>query len=183
MKKLVLLFTITLILCGCDNQEKDTFKHYDLKDKDINIYKYETEKTLETYVLADITPTPYESVLTGLFYKVGNDDYILLETLESSTMEAYKKNYMYIFYENKLYGLGNGDTPNIFEIELNGKNSKFKELEFRVKDTNSAIFVNSLGSVDDKSIKLNGIIFIDEHSQRKSFICSLEDCLCEIEEN
>jgi len=183
MKKLILLFAITLVLVGCSKEEQDTFEHYDLKDKDVNIYKYETENKIETYVLADITPDVAYSSLTGLFYKVGNEDYILLETLESSTSDAYKKNHMYRFYENKLYGLGNGNTPMVFEIDLNGKSSKLQELEFRVKETNSFIFCTTIDDINDKIIKLHGEIFIDERSQRKSFVCSLEDYLCEIKEN
>ena len=120
------LLIICVIVTGC-TKEEDTFEHYDLKDKDLNTYIYHSdERGKEIYVLADLTPSTYESCLTGLFYKVAENDYILLETLEFNQRESYKKNNVYQFYNDKLYGVGNGISPMVFEIKLNGKKSKIK---------------------------------------------------------
>ena len=125
MKKFfsLVMLLICLIATGCQ-KEDDAYKHYDLKDKDIETYVYYSDKRgKETYALSDLT-TGDMTITTGFFYKVADDDFILLETLESSHNDAYKNKSTYQFYDNKLYGVGNGNTPMIFEIELKGKESK-----------------------------------------------------------
>lgn len=185
MKKIIFvcLLAISVLLTGC-NKVKDKYEHYDLKDKDLNIYTYYTDnQSKEIYALADITPNSYESFLTGLFYKIDDTDYILLETLESSQENAYKKNNMYQFYDNKLYGVGNGNSPMIFEIELLGKESKIKELEFKINDKINPFLTSSIKSIDKGIITLAGDIFIGEHSEYKNFECNLKDYECTIKGN
>ena len=99
MKKLFIILMLVLVVCGCSNSsKKGTFKHYDLKDKDLNPYSYIYEDgSSDLYVLADMTGKDSLAVMTGLFYKVGEDDYILLDTFESSQTEAYVKNSIYSF--------------------------------------------------------------------------------------
>lgn len=191
MKKALFLCVLgvwILLLCGCNNgnnEDNDSFEHYDLKDKKLNVYTYynDDEEKLETYALADITPGSYESVLTGFFYKIGNDDYILLETLEYSQQEAYKKKHVYQFYGNKLYGVGNGDSPMIFEIELKGKESKIKELKFKINDKINPFLTSTIKNIDKNLITFYGNIFIGEHSENKYFECSLENYECSIKDN
>ena len=178
MKKIVLILIVLILLCGC-GKEKDNFEHYPLSDKDFVSYEYINDKGIkEVYALADITPSSHESVLTGLFYKVGEDDYILLETLESSTRNAYKEKYMYSFYDNKLYGVGNGDTASIFEIELNGKKSNIKELNLKYND--STIIPSSIKSVDEEKISVNAFYFEGEHSSNGTFSCTLNTLDCSL---
>ncbi len=167
-----------LILClnftGCGDKEKlkeTAFEHYDLSDKQPNIYTYYNDNGAQVYALADITPISHESILTGLFYQVGNNDYILIETLESSTTNAYKLDSMYRFWGNKLYGTGNGQTPSFFEIELDRKDSKMKEIKLNFLTT-------GIKNIDNKSITLSGITFIDEHNVSKTFKCTLKDFEC-----
>ena len=185
MKKILGIFfiNICILLCGC-TKEKDNFEYYDLKDKELNIYTYYNDDSnqKEVYALADITPKDYMSILTGFFYQIDEDKYILLETLESNKTDAFKQNSVYQFYDNKLYGVGNGDTPMIFEIELNGTKSKIKELEFEVEvngKTNSFI-TPSIKNIDNNQISFSGLIFIDDHSEQKYFDCSLKDYKCSI---
>lgn len=106
-KILILCLLIACIgLTGC-KKEKDEYEHYDLKKKDINSYAYYSdEQGMEEYVLADLT-TGDMTITTGFYYKVKENDYILLETLESSDINAYKNKSTYQFYKNKLYGVGN----------------------------------------------------------------------------
>ncbi len=183
-KKLFLCMIVILLLCACSNKDKFVdFEHYDLSDKDLNTYSYINDNgRKEAYALADMTPSSYESNLTGLFYKINNNDYILLETLEYSTENAYKKDNIYRFYDNKLYGVGNGDSPMVFEIELNEENSSIKELEFKINGTENSFFGNmSIKNIEDDYITLSGYIFIDEHSEYKNFVCSLNSYQCEIQ--
>lgn len=181
MRKILLicLLSLCLLLTGC-SKEKDIYEHYDLIDKDLNIYNYYDEKYgMQTYALADITPENYESVLTGFFYEVKNNDYVLLETLELSTNNAYNNDNMYQFYNNKLYGVGNGNTPMMFEIELKGKNSAIKEINFKMND-------RAVGPTSIKNIE-NDIITVFAYSSSESqaivtnyFDCSLKTYQCDI---
>jgi len=176
MKKFFLCLICLLLLNGCF--KKDDFKHYDLRGKPVITY---TSDGKNKYVLSDITPENYESVLTGLFLEVDYKDYILLETLESSTTSAYNKQDIYTFHDGKLYGVGNGDTPMIFEIDLKGKNSKLKELNFKVKGTENSIFGNAnILNVYNDRLTISGYIFIENNSYKKNFICSLTNYECEI---
>ncbi len=180
MKKYVfILLLIFAFVTGCDSK-KDNYKHYSFMDYDINSYVYYNDRTEETYALADITPDKYESVLTGFFYKVGENDYILLETLESSHEDAYKVNSVYQFYNNKLYGVGNGNTPGVFEIALNGKNSKLKKLEFKMGD-NFIGPAQIIGKVENNYISFYGYTSLEnEPVANRYFKCSLNDYQCEI---
>lgn len=110
-----------MILCGCENKKSDKYEHYQLNDSCYNKYVYVSDKNKEEiYALKDMTEEEYQSVVTGLFYKVGNDDYILLDRLESSFKDAFNEKKVYQFYQDKLYGLGSGNTPTIFIYQLNG---------------------------------------------------------------
>lgn len=181
-KILILCLLITCIgLTGC-KKEKDEYEYYDLKEKDINSYVYHSdERGMEEYVLADLT-TGDMTITTGFYYEVKENDYILLETLESSDINAYKNKSTYQFYNNKLYGVGNGSTPMYFEIELNGKNSHIEEKTFIWNE-------KSVGPVDIKNIENNYITFYgytsfeNEAMVGRYFKCSLKDYKCEMQED
>lgn len=182
MKKILIIIMLGILITGCSKEDKyKDFKHYDLSDNDIISYTYQNkDKYKEIYALADITPDNYEANLTGFFYKVNDNDYILLETLEYTTKDAYKYDYLYTFYDNKLYGIGNGDTPMIFEIELNKEKSTLKELNFIVNNHNDTFSMPSIKMIYNNSITFSGYIFIDNQTQNKEFICSLNDYTCDI---
>lgn len=178
---LYFLCIVILLLTGC-TKEKDNFKHYNLNDEDINTYIYHSDvRGKEEYALSDLT-TEDMTITTGFFYKITDNDYILLNTLESSKKDAYSNKEAYQFYDNKLYGVGNGDTPMYFEIELNGKDSYLEEKKFTYNEKN-------VGPVSIKKIENNYIIFYgytstkDEAILRKYFKCSLNDYKCQIQEN
>lgn len=113
------------------------------------------------------------AVMTGLFYKVGEDDYILLDTFESSQTDAYVKNSVYSFVFNKLYGIGNGETPSTFIYELDGENSKMVDVDFKYKD--KKIIPSGIKDVDGNKIEFS--VYNDDNK----YVCSLSNYKCEIE--
>lgn len=181
MKKLIICVVIILTLCGCENKKSDKYEHYQLSDSYYNKYVYVNNKNKEEiYALKDMTEEEYQSVITGLFYKVGNDDYILLDKLESLITDASNQKSVYQFYEDKLYGLGSGNTPITFEYQLNGTKSKLKELNFKVEDT--SIYPTALIEIKNNSIILKGYIKSQEQETR-TLICSLDNYNCTITDN
>ena len=182
MKKIFILslLIICFLLTGC-KEDESKFEHYDLKGKDLNTYiYYSDERGKEVYVLADITPSGRESCLTGLFYKVAENDYILLETLEYNQMESYNKDYVYQFYENKLYGVGNGDSPMVFEIELKGLESKMKKIEYKVDDKINPFLITMIKHIDNKEILYYGHATIDGINSSALINCSTSKYECTI---
>lgn len=186
MKSNLLLVTLFVCLfitgCSVSKKEEDTFQHYDLKGKDINMYVYHSdERGKEIYALVDDT-TGSMTITTGLYYKIDDDDYILLEKFESSKANAYRRESTYQFYDNKLYGVGNGDTPMYFEIVLNGKESHIEEKRF---DYNGKL----VGTAEIRKIENGYITFYgytsleNEAMAGRNFKCSLENYQCEIIES
>jgi len=174
MKKLFLVI-LMLFIVGCN---KDESIHYSLKGKDVINYFENGKKYSITRIDDEIIETNY----TGLFYKVGDDDYILLEKLENSNNDAYKNIGYYRFYDNKLFGVGNGKTPMIFVVNLDGKDSSLEELHFKYKDKTNPFFVFSIQDIHDETIVYSGYYSENEHSIDATFSCSLTDYTCEINE-
>lgn len=183
MKKILILSLLIacVSLTGCE-KEKDTFKHYDLKNKDKNSYIYHSdERGREEYALADMT-TGDMTITTGFYYKVAENDYILLETLESSVTNAYMNESTYQFYNNKLYGVGNGNTPMYFEIELNGKGSHIEEKKFKWNDKD--IGPTSIKNIENNYITVYAYTSLENEAMAgRYFKCSLKDYKCEMQED
>lgn len=178
-KIVFVILTICVVLTGCGKIE-DNFEHHNLKDKELNSYVYYSDnRGREEYALADLT-TGDMTITTGFYYKVDENDYILLETFESSDLNAFKNKSTYQFYDNKLYGVGNGNTPMYFEIELNGKNSHIEEKKFEWNG-------KEIGPADIKDIANNYITFYgytsleNEAMAGRYFKCSLKDYKCEMQ--
>lgn len=182
MKKVLIvgLMVVCILLTGCTN-DKDTFKHYDLKDKDLNTYVYYSDtRGKEIYVLSDISSPNAESFLTGLFYKVSENDYILLDTLEFNQKDSYKNNNVYQFYDNKLYGVGNGDSPMVFEVELKGKESKRKEIKYQVNGKINPFLITSIKEINNDEISYYGYATINEVNSSALIKCSISKYECNI---
>ena len=182
MKKLLVLLVIIISMVGC-GKKQDEFTHYDLKGKDKSVYIYYSDnRGREEYVLADLTPASHEACLTGLFYKVDEDDYILLERLEFDKKESYKNETVYKFYDNKLYGVGNGESPMYFEIELNAKESKIEEKNFMWNS--QKIAPTSIKFIKDNKITVWAYAAINEQATTGTYFeCSLKNYECEIVED
>ena len=80
--------------------------------------------------------------------------------MEYSRKDAYKNKTIYHFYENKLYGVGNGESPMIFEIELNGKQSKMNELKFKINSKTNPFLITSIEDIKDNKILYYGYVKI-----------------------
>lgn len=183
MKKVFILCLIVLCISitGC-GKEKDTFEHYDLKDKKLNTYiYYDDNRGREEYVLADMT-TGDMITTTGFFYKIADNDYILIEKLHSLHLDAYDSKSTYQFYDNKLYGVGTVGTPMYFEIELKGKNSKIEEKNFVWEQ--QEIGPTTIENIDSNYITLYAYVGLENEAVAgRIFRCSLKDYKCEMQDN
>ena len=101
MKKILLMVLILVCMFNAGCTKQDDFEHYALSDRDLNVYIYSNNGYDEVYALADLTVQNLEETRTGLFYKVANNDYILLNTLTSNKIDAYKMKSVYQFYGDK----------------------------------------------------------------------------------
>ena len=171
-KKFTLLLIIVILsLTACVKKEND--ESYDLNGKDIINYSYNHQD----YALADITEEGSETYVVGFFYKK-DGKYLLIHKLESSSPFFSKENSFYKFYDNKLYGVGIGSTPLIFEIELKGENSKIKELKYELNGKTNPFITLIISEVTDKNIILGANIFIDEHTEYREITCLKENKKC-----
>lgn len=105
----------------------------------------------------------------------------MLEKLEYSRKDAYKNKTIYHFYENKLYGVGNGESPMIFEIELNGKQSKMNELKFKINNKTNPFLITSIEDIKDNKILYYGYVTTDSGNNSSNINCSLKTYECTID--
>lgn len=181
MEKILLMVLILVCMFNAGCTKQDDFEHYALSDRDLNVYIYSNNGYDEVYALADLTVQNLEETRTGLFYKVANNDYILLNTLTSNKIDAYKMKSVYQFYGDKLYGIGNGEeSPMMFEIDLNGKNSKMKELKYNVEGKINPFLVGDIRKISNDEISYYGTATIDGKDSRVLINCSTSAYECTI---
>ena len=78
---LILFCCISLTECG---DKYKNYEHYDLKDKDITTYTFHYDNRDDIYAVADITNIKNDmGGIVGLFYKINDGDYILLDKIEN----------------------------------------------------------------------------------------------------
>lgn len=177
MKKIVGLFLLVILCaCGCNNNDDvlSDFKHSDLKNNDVsNRYYYvNADKQREEYIITDITPKNNEERINGLFYKVSDNDYILLDEFSSCTSDnAYKSNEQNFFYENRLYIIRCSGGI-VSEYKLDGANTEKKDLSYI-----SDLRLKSIIDVSDGFIYFNGE---DDLGDSKNIKCSQKTYNCEI---
>lgn len=181
MKKILLIVLILVCMFNTGCTKQDDFKHYNLIDKDLNTYIYNNNGYDEVYALADLTPQDSEETQTGLFYKVANNDYILLNTLTSNKIDAYKMKSVYQFYGDKLYGVGTGEeSPMVFEINLDGRNSKIIELKYNVEGKINPFLIGNIQKISNDEILYYGNATIDGKNSRALINCSISAYECTI---
>lgn len=181
MKKIIPLCITLLVLTGCGKEELYTdYEHYNLADKEVQLYQYlDNEHILNTYAIADITPDPYESHIRGLFYQVGEEDFILLDKIDLYYyIEDDSRSYNAIF-NNKLYVMGDtGEDGLVTEYTLNHEKISKKGLNFQIPSSDNHYYIpQKIVKVD-----INNIYFEGPHYDDLTK-CSLEDYNCEYVEN
>ncbi len=175
-KNVVILLFLILCVCGCENNSQYTdFKHYNLKNYDItNRYSYvDDDNHKHEYIITDITPENNEERISGLFYKVTDDDYILLDEINScNSSEAYKNKNQNYFYGDKLY-VNRCSGGVVLEYTLSG--SKTSKIDLLSK-LDSKLMLTSIKNVDDDYIYYNGSASISSSDEvvkcsRNSYKC------------
>lgn len=170
MKKILVISIICILcFCGCNKQDKyEGFEHYDLLDRDTTSMSYSfynDNNQKETYIVTDITPKNSEEIINGLFYEVGENDYILIDSFSSCNNSAdYKSKADNYFYNNKLYIIRCSGGI-VYEYTLNGENTAKKDLSSQIGIYNASI-------VDIK----DGYIYIE--GKDKKIKCSQETYEC-----
>lgn len=167
-KKIIFLILFGCIfLTACGNKYKN-FEHYDLRKLNINDYTFHYDNRDDTYAVADITNIKNDmGGIVGLFYKISDDDYILLDEIEScgNTDSDYilsnVANYFYQRKDNnqaKLYTSRCLGANLLYEYTLEKEKISKKQLEFDYSDiTKGTDTINSsrILNVDDDYIYLD----------------------------
>lgn len=180
MRMLFVILILGICLCGCNNENKNNFsnfEHYDLSKKDAIYHTYADNNVMNKYAIADITPDSYEMSVYGLFYQVSDNDYVLLDKIESTAiMDDISK-----FYENKLYVIGMGDTPGNYEYTLNQEKITKKELVF---DFSKGFLARSIKDVNKNEIYYKVLTNDEDTSSSISIVlrCSLSTYKCKTSE-
>lgn len=177
LKKFFLFFMVCFLLFGCDNKYKD-YEHYDLKDKDIKDYTVHFDDGEANYTIADISDTVgyTEIQVYGIFLKLSDNDYILLDKFEGSgSVQAITK-----FYANKLYVIATGANSGFYIYDLNYEKFTKKSIQFKATKEVGPITIND---VKDGEIYLFGMTFNGTNNISSNFKCSLDTYRCEQVEN
>ncbi len=174
-----MLIILSLIFCICGCEKKDpyaNFEHYDLTKYDTTVrYIFAGESRIaQEYIVTDITPENSEAAFNGLFYKISDDDYILLDKIDSCYPTEYKKDSSNYFYLDKLYIIRcYGGT--VSEYTLSGVETKKTDLISKF-DTNLMLY--SIHNIDKDYIYFGAKKGFDGPQQ--SIKCSKDNYKCEL---
>ena len=174
-KYLIILLFSLFLLSGCGNNEYSEFEHYDLKGYDISRkYTYmDEDKALHEYVITDITPEDSLEIVNALFYKVGDDDYTLLDEIRfCDNPNSYQNDEYAHFYNNKLYIAGCSGGM-LLEYTLDGSN--IEKIDLMTKFDNKYILYK-IEDVDEEYIYFSGKESISDPLE--SIKCSRETYEC-----
>lgn len=175
MKKLLILFSLILILCGCsfeeENNEFDNFKHYKTEDLVKIVHN-------GGYAIALLPPTEMIGSATVLLYQVDKDDYILLNEISITEVSFDESHIRY--YKDRLYVLESGI---IREYILDGPNTKSNNVviyDYKKITDNSSIYIGSIEKIEDNYIYYTGSTTngLESYDNIK---CSLESRICELD--
>ena len=182
MKKYIaILLLMILCVCGCEyNNIYEGFEHYDLNyvPKKLHI-----DENGNFYAVTDITKEQDEGGVNGVFYKINEHDYILLDKIGCcGYTEAYKEDSYTFFYKNKLYLIR--CTGNLLEYTLNEEKYEKRELEFDTQAISSKpleyVQLNSITKVSDNKIYYKGSIH-NTYRTNLDIVCSLDTMKCTLD--
>lgn len=173
-KKIIFLILFGCIfLTACGNKYKD-YEHYDLKNKDIKDYTVHFDDGEANYTIADISDTVgyTEIQVYGIFLKLSDNDYILLDKFEGSgSVQAITK-----FYANKLYVIATGANSGFYIYNLNYEQFTKKKVQFKA---NKEVGPITIKDVKAGEIYLFGMTFNGTNNISSNFKCSLDTYRCE----
>lgn len=193
--KIIKFLTVAIILsfvygCGFDNKTYDDYKHYEFEDVELNYYVYNKNQDSYVYAVGDVSNLEEdENQYSGVLYKVGDKDYILLDKISfcGNNGDLHLDKSRTYFYEDKendkmkLYTFrcfGMSIFEYIFdEADFQKKELKFDTTKVSDKDSEETMF-NYIEKVDSKYIYFNGQINNTE-KQDLSIRCSLDDYVCD----
>ena len=168
---LILLCFIFLTECG---DKYKNFEHYDLKDKDIMAYTVHFDNGEANYAIADISDiVGYTEIqVYGIFLKLSDNDYILLDKFENSgSIQAITK-----FYANKLYVIATGANSGFYVYDLDYEKFTKKRIKFKA---NREVGPTTIKDIKDGEIYLFGMTFDGKSNISANFKCSLDTYKCE----
>lgn len=88
---------------------------------------------------------------------------------------------VYQFYGDKLYGVGTGEeSPMVFEINLDGRNSKIIELKYNVEGKINPFIIGDIQKINNDQILYYGSATIDGKNSRALIKCLLSTHECTI---
>lgn len=195
MKKLLIIFVAIIMLSGCGKDKYADFEHYDLAKYSHKVYTYTRDPDAAWYDLGNenyavsslsLDDDNVLGYMEGLFYEVGNNDYILLDSFMGCN-NCYNYDIYTYLYNDKLYIVRNSGLS-IYEYTLNKENTTKRELKFNYdlifdnyKELNPerVLIGNKIDSVDDKYIYFKDVYFYNISNLAMNIKCSLDDLKCE----
>lgn len=179
-RNVLILIILLILLCGCEEKEDySSFEHYDVDVyNDRYTYSYVGEDNIQrVYVIADISEEHSEAITNGLFYKIKEDDYILLDKFDSCGYQAaYKDKTKTYFFNDELY-ITRCSGSVAFKYELSGANTKKIDISEKLTDK---YLLNSIFNVDSEYIYYNASETLSSSDieikcSKNSFSCELID--------
>lgn len=183
-KNITILLLLILCACGCSNNNKfEKFRHYNSNDYNldeydpirINRYSYINQNGENyEYVITDISSENSEAKKEGLFYKISEDDYILLDEIDSCGYpKACNNNRYTYFYNDKLYIIRCSGGI-VLEYDLSGYNITKKDL---LPLLNTNLRLTGIDYIDNEYMYYEGSInYTGPHEKIK---CSKNNYTCE----
>ena len=133
-------------------------------------------------MIYDITPKNSEEIINGLFYKVGENDFILLDKIKScNSPTEYNSKTQNYFYQNRLY-VNRCSGGVVLEYILDGEKITKTELTLKY-DTSSiseSIALRSINKVNASDVYYNAYDYITHND--KVIKCSTINYKCESSE-
>lgn len=184
MKKFFSIVLISVIfLSGCSFKNTyDEFEHYSLEEMEYITYTYTDESGVKSvYAVADLTESDKEYLdggVDGLFYKVGDDDYILIDRISKNGGSGFDTKNTY-FCGNTLY-IKRGNSISYLEKYTLDKENTFKEeLTFNTSNiSQNMVGFSYIEKVKENYIFLVGYIYHEEGNV--NIKCNLENLVCEL---
>lgn len=196
-KRIVAVLLTIMIVCGCGNKDPyKNYERYDLKEDNLIIYDYFYGREKATYAVGLLEDNS-ELDTIGFFYKVKDNDYILLDQFyedKTSVITLYN-NYnddTFQFYDNNLFYR---QYYTITKYTLNHEEIEKEEIKFDTKAELATILQKAneytednlrircirfigIEKIEDNYIYLKSVI---DNVDYKDFIskCSLENLICE----